>query len=441
MKKKTILSSVFAVVLCLCMIAGSTFALFTSTSSVNVAVGTGYVDVLAKLDATSLKVWSRLETIDDSTDNVFANGGTATISTDSGKLTIERMTPGDNVQVGINLTNNSDIAVKYRVVLTAEAGANTMLLDLLDGEIDVAGTVYDLHGGTSPWMALDENALKTPMLVTLSLPDTVGNEAMGAMADFYVTVEAVQADGIIDTPALLEKALLAAKPGDTFDVAAGNYGTLTLDGSYKDLTLSFDPDSDIFIEIVDGAVLDNVTFEGLELEDYKGPSSYAGAVNVRAGSKVDISFVNCSFAPLAGYSGVRVYEPTAKIDFIDCSFTGGRYAVYDSGAPIAKAVFTNCEFSAQSSWAVQFNGSGTESVLAFNDCTFDGCMGGIVKVLGAPAANSTFEFNNNVVENSQGHDGKETEWFSISASYAITVSGNTLDGIAWEPAAAQGLGK
>ena len=47
MKKKVLLSSIGTIALCLCLLVGSTFALFTSRSDVNIAVTTGKVDVSA----------------------------------------------------------------------------------------------------------------------------------------------------------------------------------------------------------------------------------------------------------------------------------------------------------------------------------------------------------------------------------------------------------
>ena len=49
MKKKVLLSAVVTIALCLCLIAGSTFALFTSKSETNIAVTAGNVDVTASV--------------------------------------------------------------------------------------------------------------------------------------------------------------------------------------------------------------------------------------------------------------------------------------------------------------------------------------------------------------------------------------------------------
>ena len=56
MKKKILLSSILTIALCLSLIAGSTFALFTSESKVNIAVTSGKVEMLANV--TNLETWS-----------------------------------------------------------------------------------------------------------------------------------------------------------------------------------------------------------------------------------------------------------------------------------------------------------------------------------------------------------------------------------------------
>ena len=55
MKKKVLLSSIATIALCLCLIAGSTFALFTSQDNVNIAVTAGEVEMVAGIAITSVE--------------------------------------------------------------------------------------------------------------------------------------------------------------------------------------------------------------------------------------------------------------------------------------------------------------------------------------------------------------------------------------------------
>lgn len=54
--KKVILPSIATILLCLCLIVGSTFALFTSTSKIDITVLSGSVDMTASVD--DFTIWS-----------------------------------------------------------------------------------------------------------------------------------------------------------------------------------------------------------------------------------------------------------------------------------------------------------------------------------------------------------------------------------------------
>ncbi len=112
MKKKILLSSILTIAICLCLIVGSTFALFTSKTGVDISVEAGKVNVVATIEE-GVKVKSLTDT-DFRLSDTFTNGGTAKIN-DEGVLVIERMTPGDEVKFTIKVVNNSNVAVKYMI--------------------------------------------------------------------------------------------------------------------------------------------------------------------------------------------------------------------------------------------------------------------------------------------------------------------------------------
>ena len=76
MKKtnKRIVSSVASIALCASLVAGGSYALFTSESEVNVAVTSGTVKVVASVNEGSLKTYSMGEA---QTAGKYENGGTA----------------------------------------------------------------------------------------------------------------------------------------------------------------------------------------------------------------------------------------------------------------------------------------------------------------------------------------------------------------------------
>ena len=121
-KKSALLVSVLAIVLCAAVIAGATFALFTDKSDLNIAVTSGDLDVTAQI--TSTATYSMGEKQEG---GAFENGGKLTV--DGGKVSLDRMTPGDKAVIELKIENNSDIAVKQRFIMSAGSASDSALLD------------------------------------------------------------------------------------------------------------------------------------------------------------------------------------------------------------------------------------------------------------------------------------------------------------------------
>ena len=206
MKKKVILSSVGTIALCLCLIVGSTFALFTDTTDFNIAVTSGDVEILAT--ATVNSIYSAEKTTDATLSDqflrdeygkyythaeqqgTFLNGGTADVV--NGVVVIERITPGDRVDIDINVANTSDVAISYRykivsnntnlatgmVVTTFDKAGNTTATEAL------AIWVSDWYAATAPGGTPEAIPTRT---ISVELPVYAGNE--------YQTEKVDQEDG------------------------------------------------------------------------------------------------------------------------------------------------------------------------------------------------------------------------------------------------------
>lgn len=113
MKKKVgiIASSVATIAVCASMVAGSTYALFTSEDKVDISVTAGKVEVTATVDENSLALTSMGEVQEGKT---WANGGKAGF-TDKSTLTLNDVTPGDGATFDIKVTNNSTVNIKYKL--------------------------------------------------------------------------------------------------------------------------------------------------------------------------------------------------------------------------------------------------------------------------------------------------------------------------------------
>ena len=210
MKKKILLSSILTIALCISLITGATYALFTSDTEVNIAVTAGKLDVLATI-GDDLVTWSLGETEADDRGGAFANGGEAVIN-DQGELIISRMTPGDTVKFTINVENNSNVALKYMVTGTATP-YNDETKDLSDALVcttrvnDSDEEVHDMNKDskefTTDWILVEapggEAEEITQITVIVTFPNGTAehdNPFKGAATRIKFALEAVQANGI-----------------------------------------------------------------------------------------------------------------------------------------------------------------------------------------------------------------------------------------------------
>ena len=213
MQKKVLLSSILVIALCLSAIAGSTYALFTDKAETSIAITSGDVEVKAKLAIT--KVYSAVasDTAEDSYlvdeygqnyahdaqthvedgKHYFSNGGYAKLINDDTKLEIEKMTPGDRVDVQITVENTGDVDMVYRLKLYANGELqNAMIVTTYDGE--KASAHNGLVNHTSAWSGIvtwDGNDTRTINL-SFELPVYTGNEYEHKGITYDIVIEAVQ---------------------------------------------------------------------------------------------------------------------------------------------------------------------------------------------------------------------------------------------------------
>lgn len=220
MKKKVLISSFMTIAICLCLIAGSTFALFTSTATLNVAVTAGNLAVKATIDSANIKVKS-LQDTDFRDSTTFTNGGEVTFDQSTGALAIDRMTPGDAVKFVITVVNTSNVAMKYRLnAISTLANANVKdLTEALNITAHVsaknnattwennytiqANATANAGDFTTEWFTVPAalNGEEAVMTVTVVVEFPNGTPAhdnafKAAQAAVTFTVEAVQMDGV-----------------------------------------------------------------------------------------------------------------------------------------------------------------------------------------------------------------------------------------------------
>lgn len=231
MKKKVLLSSILTIALCVCLIAGSTYALFTDEAPVSISVTAGKVDVDATITDDSLKAWSLNETKPTTLDQYFANGGDVDEADDvwvdaDGNLQIIRMTPGDKVEFTIDVTNSSDVAIQYKLgavsaLPEAETDADGNPIPQVDlfPALTITATITKANGTTetvtlegttteasTDWLGLiapatTAGASIATITVNVEFPNGTpahDNAFQGGVSDIAFTVTAVQSNGAAD---------------------------------------------------------------------------------------------------------------------------------------------------------------------------------------------------------------------------------------------------
>lgn len=181
MKKKVLLSAVLTIALCLSLIAGSTFALFTSTDTVNVAVTAGKVNVVATATEPEIEWDSRL--------NAEMNAQMETnVSVDGNVVNLDKIVPGVTVKFNINVENNSDVTILYRTVIKLVEDEG-----LWEGlNVTINETPYEGNTIKTAWTTMTPTQDFAAVSVKIEFPYAAGNEYQAKSCSFAYTVEAVQ---------------------------------------------------------------------------------------------------------------------------------------------------------------------------------------------------------------------------------------------------------
>ncbi len=196
--KKVILSSILVLALCASLITGATFALFTSDSTTNIAATSGKVEVVATLDKaendwvyspTSISTAEGNDVLDatnaaDTVNGVFSNQGNAVV--DGATVTMNGVTPGDKVNLVVKIDNRSDVAIKYRAVISDASGALAGVM-----AVTIDGVEYNGAYNTT-WLYAEPGEAIDDMKLSIALPTTA--EAQGENFAMTISIVAVQAN-------------------------------------------------------------------------------------------------------------------------------------------------------------------------------------------------------------------------------------------------------
>jgi predicted ribosomally synthesized peptide with SipW-like signal peptide len=226
MKKRTksLLAAFCTMALCGSLIAGSTYALFTDTANVNIAITSAKVDVAATVVENSLNMYSATteaktgdtdnteivgsdkldlkdfsgtyyyKTLSTNTDEnevttgTFTNGGSLKLEGDT--ITLTNITPGDKVTFSVKIQNNSNVAIQYRTVISC-SGDKTLFsgLNFKVGDDDFSHV--SLYKSAYKTFTNDEDNVTLDFSV--ELPLDAGNEYQNNKStSITYAIEAVQ---------------------------------------------------------------------------------------------------------------------------------------------------------------------------------------------------------------------------------------------------------
>lgn len=352
-KNKVIASAMLGICLSASLLAGATYALFTSEHEVNIAVKSGKVDVLATIDQTSVQTKSLTTDWEDGTDHLY--NGTATFNEDSSSLDLSNIVPGDAIKFNINVKNNSTVAVKYMTTIAKleDDGLFKGLEITADGETFNGKTVY------TGWKELQptDTELK-PLTFVISMPKDAGNEYQDKSCKLSYKVEAIQ--GNATTPETVIEA------SDNEDLANNIKNIFGTGEETKDSAEIHLPEGNFSIKNITGAQLSGKTIEFVgNGEDTVYGSTYTDGKVGEYGADYSLQGADVTFRNMTINLGEADYNGFVRAEnlvFENCVINGrGSYWGQDG-----VTTFKNCTFN-------DVNGGYNIYTYSAQDYVFDGC--------------------------------------------------------------------
>lgn len=190
-KKGILVGAIATIALCVSIVAGATFALFTSETKTNVVVKAGTVSVTATIKdepTATHGVWNEEEGAYIVTPGLFA--GTAQLDEKKQTLTLDNIVPTDKVSFTIAVKNDSTVPIKYRTIVACTKD------DGLAGGLSV--TIDEQKFTTSAigeWTQIAAKGEIADVNVTVELPFNASNDYQNKSCTLSYKVEAVQANG------------------------------------------------------------------------------------------------------------------------------------------------------------------------------------------------------------------------------------------------------
>lgn len=440
-KRSIVLSSVFAIIFCVSMIAGGTFALFTSESKVNIAVSSGKVAVEATIDGLTLyspKAIDQSGNVTDATNAAstnFANGGTATLEANA--LTLTNVTPGDKASFTVNVKNNSNVAIKYRTILACET--NTGLFAGL--KVTVDGEEYIGRTKVTEWTELAAGAGDYSFNVEIELPTTAGNEYQDKSIKLYYTVQAVQGNTdtevadtntyyiygandlvllryfaqTVNNVVLMDDVDMEGVEYTAWDFAVPSASTFTFDGngySIKNLTTTGYTGENTTNDFQRSGLFANVTSAATSSEDVYGKIVFQN-LTIDGANVAQTVGANATAGALIGIANFVNVEING-CSVINSNITSGKYAAGFVGYAQEFADFISISIS--------------DATVKDNKIGGNGHAGGLVGLANKTVNVVRATIENNVISTKFGHSAAALLGTGSLSATGVTANRNTYAG-------------
>ena len=450
--KRALLTSVMALVMCVVMLVGTTFAWFTDTASTavnKIQAGNLDVDIVDKegesLDGKSLS----FKNVNNNTDILWEPG--ATFNLDSFKI-----------------VNKGNLAFKYKVIINGVNG-NAKLLEAIDFFVKIGDAekvaLADWEGILLPegkTATTDNEVVGATDLITISgtMKEEAGNEYQGLSIDgIGITVYATQYTHENDSF------------GKTYDENA-TYGTgatiIGLDGTYDSLTAAAKAwreskgvvtSGNTFGMNSLGGTVDSIAWvisgevatgdgEGVIGNNGAGQSILGGGyftpdvtvnnitikgVNDAKITKTDGTYLvsaagkNVVYENITFVGTVRIDSNPANLTFKNCKFEAGLRMPHS--ATNGNVTIENCTFTGNESSGYAIFAQGNMASFTISGNTISNCQRGINVQAGN---NAVVTINGNTITNITG----KTDGFTYGAAIQLTsaktftVTNNNISNVA-----------